>query len=143
ALTSAIYSAPTMIQVGDDLDRLNLIDRLHRLSYTQTPSPTSPGEFAIMPGAMWINVREFSIGAKRYPSTLIRLVLRGKKIASVADSYGVAQKSVALEPEVVGRLLAGAPAERVEVQLNELQPYVLKGLLDTEDRWFYYHPGFN
>jgi len=143
ALTSAIYSAPTMIQVGDDVDRLNLIDRLRRLSYTQTPSPTSPGEFAMMPGAMWINVREFSIGAKRYPSTLIRLVLHGKKIAGVADSYGVAQKSAALEPEVIGRLLAGAPAERVEVRLSELRPYVVKGLLDTEDRWFYYHPGFN
>jgi penicillin-binding protein 1B len=143
ALTSAIYSAPTMIQVGDDVDHLNLVDRLRRLSYTQTQSPTSPGEYAVMPGAMWIDVREFSIGAKDYPAALIRLVLRGKKITGVADSYGVAQKSAALEPEVIGRLLPGAPAERVEVRLGELQPYLVKGLLDTEDRWFYYHPGFD
>ena len=55
ALTSAIYSAPTMIQVGDDIDHLNLIERLHRLSYTQTPSPTSAGEFAIIePGVVML-----------------------------------------------------------------------------------------
>ncbi len=143
ALTSAIYSAPTLLHVGDDIDHLNLVDRLRRLSYTQTTSPTAPGEFAVMPGAMWIKVREFRTGAKDYPSTLMRLVIRGKKIAGVADSYGVAQKTAVLEPEVIGRLLPGAPAERVEVRLGELQPYLVKGLLDTEDRWFYYHPGFN
>jgi penicillin-binding protein 1B len=143
ALTSAIYSAPTMIQVGDDVDHLNLGDRLRRLSYTQTQSPTSPGEFAVMPGAMWINVREFRVGAKDYPAALMRLVLRGKRITGVADSYGVARNRAALEPEVIGRLLPGAPAERVEVRLSELQPYLVKGLLDTEDRWFYYHPGFD
>jgi penicillin-binding protein 1B len=143
ALTSAIYSAPTTIAVGDDLDHLNLIERLRRLSYTQTQSPTAAGEFAIMPGAIWINVRDFRVGAKNYPSTLVRLALHGKKIVGLADAYGVAQKTAALEPEVIGRLLPGAPAERVEVHLNELQPYLVQGLLDTEDRWFYYHPGFD
>ena len=53
------------------------------------------------------------------------------------------RKGAALEPEVIGRLLPGAPAERVEVRLSDLPPYLVKGLLDTEDRWFYYHPGFN
>jgi penicillin-binding protein 1B len=143
ALTSAIYSAPTMIQFGDDIDHLNLVERLHRLSYTQTNSPTAPGEFAMMPGAIWINVREFRVGARDYPSALMRLALHDKKIAGLADSYGVAQKSAALEPEVIGRLLPGAPAERVEVRLGDLPPYLVKGLLDTEDRWFYYHYGFN
>jgi penicillin-binding protein 1B len=143
ALTSAIYSAPTIIHLGDDIDHLNLVDRLRRLSYTQTQSPTAPGEFATMPGAMWIYVREFRIGTRDYPAALMRLVLHGKKVTGVADSYGVAQKTAALEPEVIGRLLPGAPAERVEVQLGELPPYLVKGLLDTEDRWFYYHPGFN
>ncbi len=141
ALTSAIYSAPTTIQVGDDIDRLNLLERLQRLSYTQTHSPTSPGEFALMPGAMWINVRDFRAGAGLHPAGLIRLLLHGKKITGIGDAYGVAQKRAALEPEVIGRLLPGAPAERVEVRLGDLPPYLVKGLLDTEDRWFYYHPG--
>ncbi|MGC1189364.1 MAG: PBP1A family penicillin-binding protein, partial [Candidatus Binatus sp.] len=64
-------------------------------------------------------------------------------IAVVADSFGVAKSDAMLEPEVIGRLLPGAPAERVEVQLDQLKPYLVKGLLDTEDRFFYYHPGID
>ena len=48
-----------------------------------------------------------------------------------------------LEPEVIGRLLPGTPAERVEVQLGQLKPYLVKGLLASEDRFFYYHPGID
>ncbi len=143
ALTSAIYSAPLVIRGGDDIDRLNLLDRLRRLSYTQTATPNAPGEFAAMPEAIWIQAREFRVGAKDYPAGLVRLALKGAKITAVADSYGVAQKSAVLEPEVIGRLLPGAPAERVEIRLSELKPYLVRGLLDTEDRWFYYHPGID
>ena len=143
ALTSAIYSAPTVIRTGDDVDHLDLIERLTRLSYTESKSPTAPGEYAQFPGAIWIYVREFRVGAKDYPSGLVRLTLHKTRITGVADSFGMAQKNATLEPEVIGRLLPGAPAERVEVRLDELKPYVVKGLLSTEDRWFYYHPGFN
>jgi penicillin-binding protein 1B len=143
ALTSAIYSAPTTIRAGDDLDRLDLLNRLRRLSYTEIATPNSPGEYAMMPGAMWIYVREFPVGMKDHPSSLVRLAVKDGKITALADSYGVTQGSAELEPEVIGRLLAGAPAERVEIRLDALKPYVVKGLLDTEDRWFYYHPGFN
>lgn len=143
ALTSAIYSAPAVIRAGDDIDHLDLIERLNRLSYTENKSPTAPGEYAKFPGAIWIYVREFRAGAKDYPSGLVRLTLHRTRITGVADSFGMTQKNATLEPEVIGRLLAGTPAERVEVRLDELQPYVVKGLLATEDRWFYYHPGFD
>ena len=61
----------------------------------------------------------------------------------MADSFGVAKSDAMLEPEVIGRLLPGAPAERVEVQLSQLKPYLVKGLLANEDRFFYYHPGID
>ena len=67
----------------------------------------------------------------------------GTRIAGVADSFGVAKSDAMLEPEVIGRLLPGAPAERVEVQLGQLKPYLVKGLLANEDRFFYYHPGID
>jgi penicillin-binding protein 1B len=143
ALTSAIYSAPTAIRAGDDIDHLDLIERLNRLSYTENQSPTAPGEYARFPGAIWIYVRDFHVGPKEYPAGLVRLTLHKTRITGVADSFGMAQKNAMLEPEVVGRLLAGTPAQRVEIRLDELKPYLVKGLLATEDRWFYYHPGFD
>src|SRR5260370_454836 len=74
---------------------------------------------------------------------IVRVSLDGERISGVADSFGVRKSEAMLEPEVIGRLLAGAPAERVEVQLEQQKPYLVKGLLANEDRFFYYHPGID
>ncbi len=143
ALTSAIFSAPFPIRAGDDLDRSGLLDRLAQLSYSQVPSANAPGEYTMAKRAIAIYLRSFLVGAKEYPAEMVRVSLAGTRIAGVADSFGVAKSDAMLEPEVIGRLLPGAPAERVEVQLGQLKPYLVKGLLANEDRFFYYHPGID
>lgn len=143
ALTSAIYSAPAVIQVGDDTDHLALRERLTRLSYTQTVDPAAPGEYAQSRDGLSIYVREFRLGERGYPAQVVHIALRKTRVIAITDASGAPQKSATLEPEVIGRLMPGMPAERVEVRLIELKPYVVKGLLATEDRWFYYHPGFD
>src|SRR5271170_7472666 len=139
AMTSAIFSAPFPIAAGDDLDRSGLLDRLAQLSYSQVPSANTPGEYTRAKNAIAIYLRSFYFGAKQYPAELVRVGLDGKRITLVADSFGVPKTDVMLEPEVIGRLFPGAPAERVEVQLGDLKPYLVKGLLASEDRYFYYH----
>ena len=143
ALTSAIFSAPFPIRKGDDSERSGLIDRLAQLSYSQVPAANTPGEYTKGQHAIAIYLRSFHVGAKEYPSELVRVSLQGTRIAGVADSFGVTKSDAMLEPEVIGRLLPGAPAERVEVQLSQLKPYLVKGLLSNEDRFFYYHPGID
>jgi penicillin-binding protein 1B len=143
ALTSAIFSAPFPIRAGDDLDRSGLLDRLAQLSYSPVASANTPGEYTRAKNAIAIYLRAFRVGAKQYPSEMVRIALQGTRIAAVADSFGVAKSDAMLEPEVIGRLLPGAPAERVEVQLGQLKPYLVKGLLANEDRFFYYHPGID
>ena len=143
AMTSAIFSAPFPIVAGDDLDRSGLLDRLAQLSYSQVPSANTPGEYTRAKNAIAIYLRSFYVGAKQYPAEMVRVRLEGTRITVVADSFGVAKSDAMLEPEVIGRLLPGAPAERVEVQLDQLKPYLVKGLLATEDRFFYYHPGID
>ncbi len=143
ALTSAIFSAPFPIRAGDDLDRSGLLDRLAQLSYSPVPSANTPGEYTRAKNAIAIYLRSFKVGAKQYPAELVRVGLQGTRIAGVADSFGVAKSEAMLEPEVIGRLFPGAPAERVEVQLGQLKPYLPKGLLANEDRFFYYHPGID
>jgi penicillin-binding protein 1B len=143
ALTSAIYSAPLVISPGDEVAPLHLSERLDRLSYTHTATPTHPGEYSTTPEAMTINVRGFTIGPHVSPPTVVELTFAHDRVVGIADAFGVALPQVALEPEVIGRLLPDAPAERVEVSLAELPPYLVQGLLATEDRYFYYHPGFD
>ena len=143
ALTSAIYSAPLEINVGDEIAPLHLIDRLEQLSYSRVQQPAHPGEYSIEPGAMTIYVREFRLSDRGSPAALVHLSFAEERIAGIADSLGAAQPQAMLEPEIIGRLLPDAPAERVEVSLSDVPPYLIKGLLATEDRFFYYHFGFD
>ena len=143
ALTSAIYSAPLTINPGDELAPLHLVDRLNSLSYARNDNPAHPGEYALSPAAMTIYVRDFAIGSRGFPAALVRLRLENDRVAGIADSFGAPLPQATIEPEVIGRLLADAPAQRVEVAIDEAPPYLIKGLLATEDRYFYYHPGFD
>ncbi|MGH7914600.1 MAG: transglycosylase domain-containing protein [Candidatus Binataceae bacterium] len=143
ALTSAIYSAPLKIKRGDDLAQLHLLDRIERLSYTRVTEPAHPGEYALMPGRVTLYLRGFREGIREHPATLVHLTLAGTRVQGVADSFGAPLPAAMIEPEVIGRLLPGAPPERIEIQLNDLPPYLVRGLLATEDRYFYYHPGFD
>jgi penicillin-binding protein 1B len=141
ALTSAIYSAPTVLRRGEDIERIHLLDRLAHLSYSQKAAPDAPGEYSSRPGLIEIYTRGYRVGAIDHPASLVRVTLDGDRIAGVADAFGVGARAAHVEPEVIGRLLPGAPAERVEVALGDLKPYFVHGLTATEDRWFYYHPG--
>jgi penicillin-binding protein 1B len=143
ALTSAIYSAPLRIHRGDDLAQLHLLDRLARLSYTRVDNPAHPGEYAMTPGRVTVYLRGFREGLRERAAALIHLTLDHTSVEGVADSFGTALPEAELEPEIIGRLLPGAPPERVEARLNDLPPYLVSGLLATEDRYFYYHPGFD
>ncbi len=143
ALSSAIYSAPAIIRPGDDVVRTGLIDRLSHLSYTQTTAPASPGEYSRTPGLITIYTRSFSLAGADYPGAVVRVALSGARVSNVIDSFGVSARSAVLEPEVIGRLLPGVPAERVEIALGEMPQYLVNGLIATEDRWFYYHPGID
>ncbi len=143
AMTSAVYSAPLNIERGDDLAQLHLLARIERLSYTRVTDPVHPGEYALMPGRVTLYLRGFREGLRERPAALVHLTLAGTTVESVADSFGAALPAATIEPEVIGRLLPGAPPERVEIQLSDLPPYLVRGLLATEDRYFYYHPGFD
>ena len=143
ALTSAIYSAPLEITAGDGIAPLHMIERLERLSYSRVQQPAHPGEYSMEPGAMAVYVREFRVGDRGYPPTLYHLNFDSARVTGIADSFGVAQPQAMIEPEIIGRLLPDTPAERVEVSLSDVPPYLIKGLLATEDRFFYYHFGFD
>jgi penicillin-binding protein 1B len=143
ALSSAIYSAPLVLTAGDDIAQLHVTERLDHLSYTRTEHVGDPGEYAQTPGAITLYTRGFRVGVRDYPPAMVRVVLNGNEVEEVSDQFGGDLKSLTIEPEVIGRLMPGAPAERVEVRLPELKPYFTKGLLATEDRFFYYHPGFD
>jgi len=143
ALTSSVFSAPAYLEPGQDIDQLRLLDRLRRLSYTRVTAVAKPGEYAQAPDRIIIFRRPFRWGASEIPGALINLTLDDGTIKVIKDSAGAQNPRALLEPQVIGRLMSDAPAERVETPLGDLKPFVVHGLLATEDRYFYYHPGFD
>ncbi len=143
ALSSTIYSAPLVLWPGDDLAQVHFFSRLRHLSYSQVPSVERAGEYGIAPARLTIFVRDFRLGDIAFPARKVLLSLDGTQVAAILDPYGQMLDRLVLEPEVIGRLMPNAPAERIDVPLDELPPYLVNGLLATEDRYFYYHPGFD
>lgn len=143
ALSSAIYSAPLVLWPGDDLARIHFFSRLRHLSYTEVPVVQHAGEYGIAPSRLTIFVRDFHLGDIAFPARKVLLSLDGTQVTAILDPYGQTLDRLVLEPEVIGRLMPNAPAERVDVPLDELPPYLVSGLLATEDRYFYYHFGFD
>ncbi|MGO9060570.1 MAG: transglycosylase domain-containing protein [Candidatus Binataceae bacterium] len=144
ALTSSVFSAPTVLEPGQDIDQVRLLDRLRRLSYTRVIAVAKPGEYLQTPNRIMIYRRPFRWGAADFPGAVINLALDEDGIVkALTDSTGQPMARAMIEPMVIGRLMSDAPAERVETPLGDLKPYVVYGLLATEDRYFYYHPGFD
>src|SRR5258708_14184788 len=63
ALTSAIYSAPHPIRVGDDVERSALLDRLAQLRYSRVPVANTPGADTKATRATPTYLRPFRCGA--------------------------------------------------------------------------------
>jgi penicillin-binding protein 1B len=144
ALTSSVFSAPTMLEAGQDINQVRLTDRLRRLSYTRVDAVAQPGEYLQTPTRIMIYRRPFHLGTTEFPGAVINLALDQDGIVkALTDSAGQRLARAMIEPMVIGRLMSDAPAERVETPLTDLKPYVVYGLLATEDRYFYYHPGFD
>ncbi len=62
ALTSSVFSAPTMLESGQDINQVRLIDRLRRLSYTRVNAVAQPGEYLQTPNRITIYRRPFRLG---------------------------------------------------------------------------------
>lgn len=143
ALTSSVYSAPGIVRPGDSISQSHLLDRLQQLSYTPVANVTQPGEYRLSSRHLVVYRRAFKWGVEDFPSLLFFASLDQGRITRLRDVSGTELRGALIEPEVIGRLLSNAPAQRVEVPLRDLKPYLVKGLLATEDRFFYYNPGFD
>lgn len=143
ALSSAVYSAPHRIRPGDDLDHSQLVDRLTSLSYSPVSVVTTPGEYARTASSLILYLRGFRRGSEEIAPKKIVVTLKGGDILALRDAAGAALAEALLEPETIGCLVPGAPVENVEVDLVDQKPWLVQGLLATEDRFFYWHPGIN
>jgi len=59
----------------------------------------------------------------------------------IEEDYSVI--NTAANGELLRISLSGGGRYRIKLKLNEMSPYLVKGFLEYEDRYYYFHPGIN
>ncbi len=138
-----VYAAGQTLSPGVNVERIDLAGILGRLRYTETRTPpTSPGQYQRTRAAWAIHLRGVEGIDPIRQSQLVRLELRGERIARVTRD-GADIGSIALDPEVLASA-GDAPSEDFRpVRLADVPLTLLNAVLATEDQRFFEHVGFD
>jgi len=142
-----VFCAPFTLRVGDDLDRVRLMERLTRLGYERT-SDMIPG-----PGQVTVRVSETRIFCKSFPVTgqgivsgPIRISLDWDRVTGIRLVRSEEDVDhVTLEPELLEIIPArGSRPELCRpVGLDAVNPLLVDAVILAEDARFFSHHGID
>lgn len=142
-----IYSSPTKISVGDDIDYIELVERLNRLGYTRTTSGNvGLGSWRLSELSMTINFRRPSISGYRITEGPVTINLESKRIKDIRLMRSQRQTTeLSLEPEILSII----PAKGYSPELCRFAPIdhipslLIDAIIQTEDSNFFSHHGID
>ncbi|MDJ0866691.1 MAG: PBP1A family penicillin-binding protein [Myxococcota bacterium] len=143
---SRVFSAPTILYPGLDVERADLRETLRRLGYRQEQSPEvlAPGGMHWSGSRAFIHLRAFEHPTRPEPARRIGLRFADGHIESIRDLHGRRELSaVLLEPELVGAYYGPQREQRELVRLTELPPHLPEAVLAVEDQRFQGHRGID
>jgi len=117
---SRVYSAPTHLEVGDPLDR----DEMVALFEALDARPSVDGDRV----------------AAHVGDSALEVTVAGGAVRSLSVD-GAARDSIDLPPVLLATWLGPAMIEHRRVALADVPPHVVRAVLAAEDAGFYQHPG--
>ncbi len=146
SVPSRVYSAPTMLSVGLDLDVIGLRDALRRLGYREVADPEvrAPGATAWGPSRVRFHLRGFEHPTRAEAPRRIELALRDRVIDGIRDLDSGRELAVAmLEPETVGAYYGPEHEQRELVRVGGVPRSLIDAVLAVEDQRFEVHGGID
>ena len=143
---SRVYSAPTIIYAGLDLDRADLRGALRRLGYREATAGAvdQPGTYAWETARLQLYVRAFEHPTRPEPAHRVELRLAGSQVDEIRDADSGRELAVVmLEPELVGAYYGPDHEQRELVRLGELPRHLVDAVLAVEDQRFEEHHGID
>ncbi|HEX7155016.1 MAG TPA: PBP1A family penicillin-binding protein [Thermoanaerobaculia bacterium] len=142
SLPTRIYADYLPLQQGAALQNDDLMEKLDRLGYRETPRAAQPGEFAKADGGIDIHLRAFRHPTGEYPAQPVRLTIRNSQIESVVNLREARPlTNAALEPELLTSILNDELENRRPVTLQQVPQHLKDAVVVTEDVRFWHHPG--
>lgn len=140
---SKVYSDSFILYPGQEIARIQLLDRLKRLGYRAVDdAPEHPGQYHLEDSRLDLYLNEFAYPDHEFKGDLVRLGLDNGRIEGITDlNQKTDQALVELEPELIAAFYDKEWEERDLVRLEELPPYLVDTILSIEDIRFYQHFG--
>ncbi len=146
SVPSRVYSAPTMLSAGLDVDAIGLRSALRRLGYREGADPEvrAPGTTAWAPDRVRFHLRGFDHPTRAETPRRIELILDGRAIDSIRDLDSQRELAVAmLEPETVGAYYGPEHEQRELVRVGGVPRSLIDAVLAVEDQRFEVHGGID
>lgn len=142
ALPARLYARPLELYPGLRLTPRQLQAELRAAGYHSVRRVGRPGSFTASGGTYDVATRAFTFWDGREPARRLRITLRKGVIRAVSEQ-GHDVALARLDPALIGRIYPGSLEDRIRVQLSDVPPLLLRGLLAVEDRRFYEHNGIS
>jgi len=141
---SIFYGRPTEIFKGDSLGNIHFVERLQRLSYKKVQGkPSAAGMFSAEREHIRVFLRNNRSEKQPHTSGPVDIVVRGGRVMSLTSPDGGEMKSIRLEPEEIGRIMASKMESRHPITLAAVSPYLQNAVIAAEDARFYSHIGID
>ncbi|MGO9120166.1 MAG: transglycosylase domain-containing protein [Desulfomonilaceae bacterium] len=142
-----IYSAPFSFQVGDDINRIRLFERLGRQGYLESVVPVpEPGEWSRSGSGITIFLKSSPFAGEEIASGPVSLTLDWDRITSIRLMRSLQEVNrITLEPELIYVISASGFSQELcrPVSLEEIPPMLVDAILLTEDSRFFSHSGID
>ena len=142
-----IYSSPVRISVGDDIDNVEMTERLTRLGYTRTSKGNvGLGEWRLSDWSLTINFRKPPVSGYRLIQGPVNMNLESGRIKDIRLMRSQQQASeIIFEPEILHIIAARGYGQELcrFVPLKEIPQLLVDAIVLTEDSNFMSHHGID
>lgn len=144
SLPTRIYADYTPLRAGAPLGADDVLEKLDRLGYRQSPGVSNSGDYSARSNYIDIYTRAFTHPTGQYAAQPVRVSFKDDSIESVIslrDSQPM--QNAALEPELLTSILSDQLENRRPVTLAQVPQILQDAVIVTEDVRFFHHPGID
>jgi len=145
ALPARVFARPLELYEGQTLFASNLEKELQLLNYTSVAGdPSGTGQYSRNGNTFKIYSRGFRFAEDTESERAFELSINKGRISSLKHLNDTGPLNLMrMEPLLIGNFYPSHNEDRVLVQLEEVSPMLIKGLIAVEDKNYYDHVGIN
>jgi penicillin-binding protein 1B len=143
---SRVYSAPSILYPGMDIELADLRGTFVRLGYREAGSggSVSQGQYSWQKHRIRVHLRAFEHPTRSEPARDVVFRIRDRFIDEILElPAGRTLGAVLIEPEQLGAYYGPNREQRELIGLDDLPPHLVDAIVAVEDQRFEVHPGID